>query len=139
MIRQEFLLLADGAESVNGKIYILGGGVERHLAREFPAQLRADVALGVLVGWTETNQSHALAVRVVDEDGVVAAELNGDFQVGRPAGAKAGQDLRVLIAIKGPFPIQKAGGYKVVLAIDGVEQEPPFRFWVEAAPAAASS
>jgi phosphatidate cytidylyltransferase len=50
MIRQEFLLLADGAEAVNGKIYILGGGMERYLARSFPVALKADVALGILVG-----------------------------------------------------------------------------------------
>jgi len=32
MVRQEFVMLADAAEAVGGKIYILGGGTERHLA-----------------------------------------------------------------------------------------------------------
>lgn len=131
MVRQEFVMLADGAEAVNGKIYILGGGVERHLAPGFPTLLKADIALGILVGWAETNTRHTLGVRMVDEDEKVAFSLDGEFETGRPPGAKPGQDFRTLIALRGPFPIQEPGAYKVVINLDGAPQDPPFRFWVE--------
>jgi len=54
-------MMADGAESTNGKIYILGGAVDRHMIAKdapLPIQLRADIALGILVDWAETNNRH---------------------------------------------------------------------------------
>jgi len=131
MAKQEFLMLADGAESTNGKIYILGGGSDRHRAAAFPSQLKADIALGVLVPWGETNQRHALVLRIEDEDATPMARIESEFDLGRPSGAIPGQDLRFLVAIKGPFPVARAGAYKISMDIDGVTQEPPFRFWVE--------
>lgn len=130
-MKQEFLMLADGAEAVNGKIYILGGGVERHLTQGFPTLLRADIAVGILVDWSETNQRQALLIRVADEDSKPVATIEAEFEAGRPPGAKPGQDFRTLMAIKGPIPIPHSGGYKVQLELNGVEQDPPFRFWVD--------
>jgi hypothetical protein len=132
-VRQEFLMLADGAESTNGKIYILGGGSDRHLASAFPTLLKADLAVGVLVDWGEANRQHAMTINIMDEDGRTAARMEVNFNVGRPATAVPGQDLRVLIAVKGPFPIPQRGGYRAQLELDGTPQEPPFRFWVEPA------
>jgi hypothetical protein len=131
MARQEFLMLADGAESTNGKIYILGGGASRHRATTFPTNLKADIAMGILVGWTETNERHEFAIRMEDEDGQVVANIESGFDIGRPAGAMPGQELRFLVAIKGPFPIPRAAAYKLAMTIDGEPQEPPFRFWVQ--------
>lgn len=130
-MQQEFLLLAESAEVVNGKLYMLGGGADRHLAQSFPVQLRADVAVGILVGWNETNRLHGMKLAIVDEDENPVMQLEGQFETGRPPGAKAGQDMRTMIAIRGPFPIQKAGAYKISLELNGKRQEPPFRFWVE--------
>jgi len=137
-MRQEFLLMADGAEATAAKIFILGGGVDRHMVApgwSAPIQLRADIALGILVSWGETNNRHALAIKILDEDETEVVGINGEFEAGRPPGAKPGQDLRSLLAIRGPFPIPKPGAYKVVLELNGERQDPPFRFWVDEAPA----
>ena len=130
-MRQEFLILAERAEAVNGKIFIHGGAVERHFSQQFPTILNADVAASFLVGWGETNQTHVLEIRMVDEDGEDVLKIEAEMTPGRPPSAKPGQDLRQLISFKGPYPIQKAGGYKVEATIDGELQDPPFRFWVE--------
>lgn len=130
-MRQEFLILAERAEAVNGKIFIHGGAVERHFSQQFPTSLNADIAASFLVGWGETNQSHLLAIRLMDEDGNELLKIEAEMTPGRPPSAKPGQDLRQLISFKGPYPIQKAGAYKVEATIDGEPQEPPFRFWVE--------
>ena len=124
-------MLADGAEAVNGKIFILGGGVERHMAPQFPATLRADIACGILVDWGEANRTFAMSLKIVSEDEKVVAALEFTMEQGRPPGAKPGQSLRTLLAIKGPFPIPEAGAYKIVMALGGKSQEPPFRFWVD--------
>lgn len=132
-MQQEFLILADGAEATNGKIFILGGGVDRHLAAGFPAPLNADVAFSFLVEWGETNNRHAVSLKILDEDDKpIATVLDGEFEVGRPPGAKPGQDLRQLIAVRGPLPpIPKPGAYKIVLELNGKTSGPPFRFWVD--------
>jgi hypothetical protein len=130
-MQQEFLVLADGAEAVNGKIHILGGGIDRHQAPTFPTNLRADLALSFLVAWGETNRKIDLKVRVLDEDNAEAFAVGGEVVVGRPPQAKPGQDIRTLIAIRGPFPMAKPGAYKAVMYLDDTAQEPPFRFWVE--------
>lgn len=133
-MQQEFLILADGAEAVAGKIFILGGGVERYAALGFPTNLNADIAASVLVPWGETNRTFAVTLKIADEDENVAAALDFTMESGRPPGAKPGQDLRTLLAIRGPFPIPKAGGYKISMELNGVAQEPPFRFWVDETP-----
>jgi len=83
--------------------------------------------------WADTNNRHALELRFMDEDSNPIIGIEAEFEVGRPAGAKPGQDIRNLLAIKGPFPIPKPGAYKLVIALDGKEQDPPFRFWVDQA------
>ncbi len=132
-MKQEFLIMADGAEATNGKVYILGGGVERHVAAQFPANLRADIACALLVAWGEANRTSALTLKIVDEDEQIAVAMEMTFETGRPPGAKPGQDLRTLLAVRGPFPIPHAGGYKLVMELNGQQQEPPFRFWVDEA------
>lgn len=130
-MRQEFLMLADSAEAVAGKIHILGGGIDRIYATAFPAPLNVAIALGFLVPWGETNRKIDLKVRFLDEDDNEAFLVGAELVVGRPPQAKPGQDIRNLIAIRGPFPIAKPGAYKAVMLINDVPQEPPFRFWVE--------
>jgi len=49
-------LLADSAESVDGKLYVLGARWDQLVVSSLPA-VRQRVAVGVLlqVGWTETD------------------------------------------------------------------------------------
>lgn len=130
-MQQEFLILAESAEAINGKIYLLGGGADRHFAQDFPVLLRADVAVGILVDWNETNQLHSMELKIVDEDEKVIIAIEGELESGRPPGAKPGQSMRTMIAVRGPFQIESPGAYKVSMSLDGTPQEPPFRFWVE--------
>jgi hypothetical protein len=132
-VKQEFLMLADGAEATNGKIFILGGGADRHLSPTFEpaAPLRADIACSVLVDWGEANRTFAVTLKIVDEDGATAAVLEFTMESGRPPGAKPGQQLRTLLAVRGPFPIPHPGGYRLAMELNGAPQDPPFHFWVD--------
>lgn len=132
-MQQEFLMLADGAEATNAKIFILGGGIDRHAAASFDpaAQLQAAIACSVLVDWGEANRTFAVALKIVDEDENVAVVLEFTMETGRPPGAKPGQRLRTLMAVRGPFPIPHPGGYRLAMELNGAPQEPPFHFWVD--------
>lgn len=116
----DFLLVADRAEAVNGKLYLLGGAWDRITLSQFPGSANFDVALGVLVGYTETNERHEFNLTLEDDDNqVVLGPVTGQFELGRPPGLKPAQAQRFMVAVRGPFPIPRAGCYHWVLSLDG--------------------
>lgn len=132
-MQQSFLILADGAEAANGKIHILGGGVDGHLAQAFPASLNVDIACSFTVAWHETEQPIDVELAIVDEAGEDAIRIGLEAVVGRPPNARPGQEIRSQIAVKGPFPIPHPGAYVLVMRLAGIDQVPPFRFRVDQA------
>ena len=98
------LMLADYAETVNGKLYIMGGG--RTAAGPAPSSFA--IAFLIEIPWDETNRRHVLHVDLVDGDGrpvMVSTptgdrpvEIDGGFEVGRPAGLKPGTPQTVPVA-----------------------------------------
>ena len=96
------LLLADSAQAVNGKLYILGGGWSITNAKN----INMSIAVKIEVPWIEANTSHnlRLALFTEDEQPVKAddgriCEVQGDFEVGRPAGLRSGTPLDVTLAV----------------------------------------
>ena len=63
------LMLADSAQAVDGKLYILGGAWNILRFPEFPAQLIVGIAVAIDVDWNETNTRHHLDVHFEDADG----------------------------------------------------------------------
>ncbi|MFN8621070.1 MAG: hypothetical protein U0869_10035 [Chloroflexota bacterium] len=130
-MQQSFLILADGAEAANGKIHILGGGVDLHLAQAFPASLNVDIACSFTVAWDETERPIEVELAIVDQGGEDAIRIGLQTVVGRPANARPGQEIRSQIAVKGPFPIPHPGAYLLMMRLGGIDQVPPFRFRVD--------
>lgn len=116
------LMLADSAQAVDGKLYILGGAWNVLRFPEFPAQLMVGIAVAIDVDWNETNQRHHLEVHFEDADGnPMQPNIGADFEAGRPPGAVAGVDLRIVFAVNGPLVIPAAGSYAAVASIGGAE------------------
>ena len=118
----EFLILADSAQAVGGKLYMLGGGWSQYRARAFPIQLVAGIALGLSVPWDETNQKRSVELSIVDEDGqVILSPVTTQVELGRPPGLKPGSSQRIVIAATVGFRLPKAGRYEVVCRVEGQE------------------
>ncbi len=117
------LLLADSAQAVDGKLYVLGGAWSVLNAAGFPTTHPLGVAVAIDVDWNETNQSHHLELFVEDADGnrFESPRIEADFEAGRPPGLPAGTDQRVVFAVNGPIEIPRAGAYAVVLRLGGSE------------------
>jgi hypothetical protein len=121
----EFLILADHAEAVNGKLYLMGGGWDRRAVADFRQLQIFAVAVAVLIPWTETNRPLPLTVSLTDLDGApVAAPLQTQLTAGRPANAKPGQKLRYMLAVNFQTGIPRPGEYVVEARIG---QSPPKR------------
>ena len=116
------LLLADSAQAVDGKLYVLGGAWNVLRFPEFPAQLIVGIAVAIDVDWNETNRRHHLDVHFEDADGKpMDPTIGADFEAGRPPGAVAGVDLRIVFAVNGPLTIPAAGSYSAVASVGGTE------------------
>lgn len=121
-MRTDFLIVADGAQVAEGKLYLIGGAWNRLSLAQFPGAAPFAVALGLMVGWDETNQTHTAALTLENEDGLtVLGPIETRFEVGRPAGIVAGDEQRVVVAINGQVSIPSPGGYSVVVRIAGDE------------------
>ena len=119
------MLLADAAQAINGKLYILGGGWS--ITGPDPAPMA--IAIKIEVPWDEANRRHVLKLALLDADGQPvmvptptgdrAVEISGDFEVGRPPGLKPGTPLDVAMGINmGPLPLQPGGRYVWRCSID---------------------
>ena len=122
----EWLILADEAEVVNGKLYMMGGGWDRITAQTLPWKQHMAIALAVRVPWTDTNRQTSVEIDLTDEDGNLLVNVKGEFVVGRPAQAIPGQSLRSQIAIKLDGLLPKLGAYAVVCRLHGDETTFPF-------------
>lgn len=95
------MLLADAAQVVEGKLYILGGGLGLIGPRPQPVA----IALQLLLPWDRANVPHEWLIELLDEDGqpVMAGErpiqMRGRVETGRPAGLRPGTPLGVGLAI----------------------------------------
>ncbi len=130
-MKADYLVLADRAEAVNGKLYMIGGGWDRVAVANVPGPADFDVAAGVLVGYNETNEPHRLELVLEDEDNeTVLGPFATQFELGRPPGMKQGQSQRFQLVLRGPFPLPKVGGYHWLLVLDG-ERTLTTAFWLD--------
>ena len=96
-ISLDYLLVADSADVVNGKLYLLGGGWDSLKVPQLPGPpaVPFSVAVGIDVPWSLTNQKLRFSVDVLDADGGEVVQLvGGEFEVGRPPGLRAGTPQR---------------------------------------------
>ena len=138
------LLLADAAQAVNGKLYVLGGGWS--LTGPEPAPMA--LAVKIEVPWDRANIKHRWRLELLDEDGapveVVATpeggtqplRIEGEFEAGRPPGLKPGTPLDVALALNlAPLPLPGGGRFVWRLGIDGWDEDWHVAFSTRAAPA----
>lgn len=124
------LMLADYAEAVNGKLYIMGGG----WTVTGPGPSSFAIAVLIEIPWDETNRPHVLHVDLLDGDGRPVTvstptgerpvEIDGGFEVGRPAGLKPGTPQTVPVAMNiGPLPLAAGRDYVWRCKVNGITED----------------
>ena len=111
-------MVADWADTVNGKLYIQGAGWDRKI---FPKdqQIEFSIAASILVPWTLANQQHRFSLSLETEDGdPLGTPVTGAFNVGRPAKARPGQRFRTPLAGRSRAKARGLGGYRVSLVVN---------------------
>lgn len=125
------MLLADAAQVVEGKLYILGGGWSLTGPRPSPSAL----ALKFDIPWDRANHRYAVLLELLTADAEpvlvpgpagedVPVQIEGQVEAGRPAGLKPGTPLDAALAINvGPLPLEPNQRYVWRLTIDGEHRE----------------
>ena len=124
------MMLADAAQAVNGKLYVLGGGWS--VIGPDPSPMAIVVKLDV--PWDQSNVRHQWQLELVDADGQAVmlggpeaqapVQVASDFELGRPAGLKPGTPLDLALAINiGPLPLAPGNRFVWRLSIDGATHE----------------
>ena len=123
----EWLILADSAQVVGNKLYLLGGGWDMlAVSAGFPVEQRCAIAVSVKIPWNETNQRHTFEMEVSEETPGTEApksivKVGSQFEVGRPPGIPLGSDQRIQLAIDMTLKIEHPGTKVVVARIEGQE------------------
>jgi hypothetical protein len=124
------MMLADAAQAVDNKLFILGGG----WSVTGPEPAPSAIALHIKVPWDQTNRKHLMLLELIDLDGEPvlietpvgrqALRIENQFEVGRPPGVKPGSPLEIPFALNlGPLPLQPGGSYVWRLSINGETHE----------------
>ncbi|MDP9006131.1 MAG: hypothetical protein M3N15_04335 [Actinomycetota bacterium] len=135
------MLLADAAQAVGGKLYVLGGG----WSVTGPGPSPMAIAIKIDVPWGQTDVRHRWVLDLVDQDGrpvLVPASsgpepvhISGEFEVGRPPGLAEGTPIDLPLAISvGPLPLPPGTRCVWQLSIDGTS-DPNWRLAFDIRPA----
>jgi hypothetical protein len=119
----DYMVLAEHAEVVGGKLYLMGGGWDTMHVPDAPANVRVMVAAGIRVDWDETNAQIPIGIRVDDDDAQEIFRLDGQMNVGRPPNLLPGtsQLSQMTFAIQAAF--KSLGGYRITLVAGTGEAE----------------
>ena len=121
------MLLADAAQAVDNKLYVLGGG----WSVTNPTTAPFGLAIKIEVPWSEALQKHMWSLELMDADGHAVMgqsadgseepiQIGGDFEVGRPEGLPPGTPIDFSLAINStPLTLAAGSRYMWRLFIDG--------------------
>ena len=121
-IEVDFMILADGAQAVGGKLFMLGGGWTHLFVPQFPGKPAAPfaVAVGITVPFNLTNRRFSFALELTDSDGGrVGDVLTAEMEQGRPPGLRPGTSQPILIAVNAQPEFPGPGRYTFNATIDG--------------------
>ena len=120
----EWVIVADAAEVVNNKLYLIGGGWETlTINSDLPVLHPCAIAAAFSVPWNEANQQHNVEIAIDDREGKRLAAIEGQVEVGRPPGIPLGHAQRVQMAIKLALPLERSGAYVITVSVEGQEMK----------------
>jgi len=120
-VEVDFAMLADRAEIVNGKLYLLGGAFDTLHAPKVPIKHQAlSLTMRFLFSVTELDRNYKLEVRLIDENGKKILSVPGQFGLRRLTSSDQGYKTSFLTAINffnTQFP--KFGDYAFEIFMNG--------------------
>jgi Family of unknown function (DUF6941) len=113
----EYAVLADAAQAVGGKVFILGGGWNVFRAVNFPAPVQLAVAIGLAFTSNEVGIKFPLNISIADEAGVpIIPEIKGQVETGPTApDVPKTASVKIPVAININLSLPHPGAYGIVV------------------------
>ena len=113
----EYALLADAAQAVGGKVFILGGGWNLYRSASYPAPVQFAVAIGLGFSTNEVGMKYPLNIAIADESGVpIVPEMKGQVETGQPApDVPKTASVKIPVAININMSLPHPGTYGIVV------------------------
>jgi len=124
----DYAILADAAQAVGGKIFVLGGGWNIFRSANFPAPVQLAIAVGVGFESSEIGVRYPVKIVIADEAGVpVVPEMSGQIETGQltPDFPK-GLPVKLPVAWNVSFAVPRAGRYAIVISVGSARAELSF-------------
>jgi hypothetical protein len=124
----DYAVLADAAQAVGGKIFILGGGWNVFRSANYPAPVQLAIAAGIGFASNEIGIRFPLQISIGDEAGVaVIPALNGQIETGQLApDFPSGLPVKVPIAWNVGFSVPRPGRYRITMNVGSAQAELSF-------------
>jgi hypothetical protein len=124
----EYALLADAAQAVGGKIFILGGGWNVFRAANYPAPAQLAVAMGIGFAANEIGIRYPVKIAIADDAGIpVVPELNGQIETGQAVpDLPKGLPIKIPLAWNVSFNVPHPGRYAIVITVGSSQTELSF-------------
>lgn len=121
-MKLEWLILADAAEVIGNKLYLMGGGWDKLAVHtQFPVAQHLAVAVSIAVEPDELGKTHEFVLDVQSPEGKWLASLEADFEVTLPPGSKSQRVQRWQFASSMDLSLDVAGQYAIVVFLNGDE------------------
>ena len=124
----DYAILADAAQAVGGKMFILGGGWNVYRSASYPAPIQLAVAIGIGFSSGEIGNRYPLKIVIADEAGVpIVPEFTGQIENGQPA-----PDLPKEVPVKVPLAwnvslaVPRPGRYGIVITVGNAQADLSF-------------
>jgi hypothetical protein len=124
----DYAVLADAAQAVGGKIFILGGGWNVYRSASYPAPVQLAIALGIGFTSNEIGIRYPLKIVIADEAGVpIVPELDGQIETGQPApDLPKGLPVKIPVAWNVSFAVPRPGRYGIVVTVGSAQADLAF-------------
>lgn len=115
----EWMILAEAAEVVNNKLYLMGAGWDTVTVNgSLPLLHHMAVAVDFRVPWPETNDRHHVGIEVVRSDSERIFRLDGVVEIGPPPGVPLEDAAHARMAVSFLLELKELGTYSVVARIE---------------------
>jgi hypothetical protein len=123
-IEVDALFLANGAETREGLLYVLGGAWSRCWppdGKKYPYERALHIVAVFRIPWADTNVRHVFKIEVLDDDRYDAAPpITGEFTVGRPSDLTNGASQVIALSAAPPVKLKRPGMYHIAVSANEV-------------------
>lgn len=113
----DFLILADRAESSAGKLYMIGGAVDRLAVLDGQQPIPLTIVVGLAVRRQDTGTHLPLRVTLRPVDGPPLRQVDGSIRVDWPEETPDWFHVRTSVAINGLWSFGQSGVYEIEATI----------------------